>query len=179
MREHEISAATPAELRIREAEYLFHRYMESSSGDPVDSYFRMICYFDAFLFVLYSLVDLEDAARKTLLSGEPIFQFFTVLRNATVHHSVLAAPLRDARFGGPLDGHNPNGGTESSRLRVDLDRLMEAFRYLEEAYPTAKRKIDAARSYVAARQQLGTPVFLEDVMAECMQEVRKSLQKAS
>ena len=67
MNEEELARQSPASLHIEEAEYFLHGYIEHC-GPLIDSYFGMVCSFDAFLFALVSVEEmLKPDTRKRLL----------------------------------------------------------------------------------------------------------------
>src|SRR5712692_11385221 len=101
MNESEMSKATTAELRLGAAQYFYTQYLKHC-GPPLDSYFLMVNYFDAFLFALTSIEEMIDQHSKKALRANQTFRFLKALRNITTHHSVLAAAVGNAKFPRPF-----------------------------------------------------------------------------
>jgi len=66
MQETEIPEQHPATPRYKEAEYFLSQFIKNC-GPPIDSYFLMVCYFDAFLFALVSIEEMLSKDTRTVL----------------------------------------------------------------------------------------------------------------
>jgi hypothetical protein len=102
MQETDMSTFTPAQLRYHEAKYFYSQFI-ANSGPPYDDYFKMVCYFDTFLFSLVSVEEMIDESDRNRLLKIDVFRFVKALRNITMHHSVLAAPQPGAKFERPKE----------------------------------------------------------------------------
>ena len=178
MYEIEISTALPARLRYSHAEYFRNQYI-IHCGPPIDSYWLMIGYFDAFLFSLASVYDMADRPVQIQLEKIDSFRFFKALRNITAHHSILAATVSGNKFpppfsrilslsiGGPRD--------DSARMFLRLDQLRDILDAVELERPSEKRNIDAARNYISQLESKGTKLYLENLMTEALSAVNAVL----
>jgi hypothetical protein len=169
--EQTLANTPPALLRLMHAEHFLAEYVRHS-GPPVDSYWLMVGYFDAFLFALASVHDMASQLIRDKLATISTFRFFKALRNVTAHHSVLAATVTGSKFQRPFLRHvsvsvggPPN---DSSRLVFRLDVLRQILDAVENERPHEKRNLDIARGYINELEARRTHVFLEDVMSEAL-----------
>jgi len=182
MDEQSMSAASPSRLRFAEAEY-FHTQFLKNCGPPVDSYFLMVCYFDAFLFALISVEEMVSDAAKDHLRANSEFRFLKALRNISSHHSVLGAALSDSKFPRPFlrvisvsAGGAPN---DSSRLKFRFDVLRSIFDAVEAECPQESRTLSVARAFLQELEDRKVQeVFLEDLMTRGLEAVREILAAA-
>jgi len=153
-----LSEIHPAELRLAHAEY-FRKEFVKHSGPPLDNYFLMIAYFDAFLFTIASVHDITSKPTQKQLDDIPVFRFFKVLRNITTHHSVLTAPAKENKFLRPVKGIATisTGGEQefSYNLAFNLDSLLEILSSVEKERPYEKKNIDIAREYIETLKTQG------------------------
>ena len=150
--EHEISKIDPAFLRYLEAEYLCGRFLDSC-GPPLDSYFQMILYFDAFLFCFVSIEEMVSPEKKKGLNQLDIFKFFKAARNVTTHHSILAAPVQKGEFvrGVLRDINESTGGSQpiaSARFRVNAENFRRTFSLAAKIWPRDKSGFQAGEEYL-------------------------------
>jgi hypothetical protein len=176
MQEADMSALSAPGLRCAEAQYFLSRFIENC-GPPVDSYFLMVCYFDAFLFSLISVEEMISSEAKEHLRRKDVFRFLKALRNISSHHSVLGASLKDSKFPRPFSrtinvsvGGPPD---DSSRLRLRFDVLRNIFDSIEQERPQESKNLDIARKYLAKLEKdNNSDVFIEDIMKEGLNEVK-------
>lgn len=175
MNEEAMSALTPAQLRLSHAEYFLAQYRKHS-GPPIDSYWLMVGYFDAYLFALGSVWDMSPNDVQEELNKSRVFQFFKALRNITTHHSVLSVHVGGNKFPRPLSRivNATLGGPQqdSSRLFFRLDVLRQILDAVEAEWKPAKKNIDAARVYIAELEARSGQIFLDDLMLEAIEAVR-------
>lgn len=161
-------------MRLAEARYFCEQYVRHC-GPPVDSYFLMCAYFDAFLFALASVPDMASAEQSTKLRDIPVFRFFQALRNITTHHSILAAVVAGNKFPRPFsrDLRVSLGGPpdDQARLLLRLDVLLEILDAVEKSRPSEKYTIAAARTYIGALQATGTTYYLEQLMLDSLRAI--------
>lgn len=171
MLETEMAPLSTPQLRHREASYFCSQFI-AHCGPPHDSYFHMVCYFDAFLAALTSVEEMVDNSSKATLAGNDAFRFIKALRNITTHHSVLASSQQDSKFTRPFTRHlfNSVGNiqTSSGNLAINYARFREIFDAIEIKRPSEKHTIAAARRHLAALEAQPQPVFLEQVMHEAL-----------
>lgn len=177
--EHEISKTDPAFLRYLEAEYLCGQFLDSC-GPPLDSYFQMILYFDAFLFCFVSIEEMVSPEKKKGLNQLDIFKFFKAARNVTTHHSILAAPVQKGEFvrGVLRDINESTGGSlpiASARFKVNTENFRKIFSLAAKKWPHGKG-FQAGEEYLNRIEANGSSkVYIEDIMAEGLRAVRKSM----
>lgn len=179
MQEAKAFALSSPLFRFAEADYFFSRFVESC-GPPSDSYFRMVCYFDAFLFTLISIEEMVAEDVKKKLNSKPVFKFLKAMRNISTHHSVLGAALSDSKFPRPFYrvinasiGGPPN---DSSRLNLRFDILKQIFQAIEKERPSEKKNLTIARKHIAEREFQSPGEFpLVDEMKSGLDEVRSIL----
>jgi len=176
MNEIELSKATPVSLRLSHADYFLTQYIHHS-GPPSDSYWHMIAYFDAFLFTLASIYDISDPKVREKLKRDVVFGFFLTLRNVTAHHSVLAFAAQGSKFPRPFSREvstgNSNPPQDSSRLFFRFDVLELILDGVEKDYPPAKKNIAVARSHIENLKRRSGRVYLDDLVRESLETVRK------
>jgi hypothetical protein len=135
----------------------------------------MVCYFDAFLFALVSVEEMVDKATKARLKYVQIFRFFKALRNATMHHSILGAPLAGSKFERPFSRHITEcvGGESeaSAKLAIRYDVFRNIFDAIEVIRSQEKSTLDAAREYLWELESRPQPVFLEQVLLDGLRAV--------
>jgi len=169
-----MTASSPAQLRYNEAYHFFQQFI-IFSGPPRDSYFRMVCYFDAFLFALVSIEEMVDDTAKDHLRDVEVFRFVKALRNITMHHAVLGASLTGARFDRPFSRHISEcvGGDPeiSAKLAIRYDAFRSIFDAIEAERPGEKRTLNAARKYLSELEGRAQPVFLEPVLLDALRAV--------
>jgi hypothetical protein len=175
MQEPEMPTLTTAQLRYREAEYFYSEFI-ANSGPPRDSYFKMVCYFDAFLFALVSVEEMIDDSAKARLRDIDVFRFVKALRNITMHHSVLAAPQPGAKFERPFFRHlwESIGGAPvaSAKLGIRFDIFRGIFDAIEAERPTEKHTLNPARDYLLKLESRTQPIFLESVLFDALSAVK-------
>lgn len=177
MNENEISKAEPVHLRYNEARHLYDCFLESC-GPPRDSYFRMITYFDAFLFTYVSIEEMVDSGTKNQLNQLPVFKFLKAARNITTHHSVLAAPNQAGEFNRPFSRiiNDGNTGIASAKLKVRIEKFREMFSLAGEKYPRGSKGFQESEAYLQCIEQNGTDsVFIEEIMLEGLKGVSNVL----
>lgn len=171
MDEQTLANTPPALLRLTHAEYFLAEYVKHS-GPPVDSYWLMVGYFDAFLFALASVHDMAPQLIRDKLATISVFRFFKALRNVTAHHSVLAATVAGSKFPRPFSRHASDsiGGqpNASSRLVLRLDVLRQILDAVEKERPNEKKNLDMARDFINALEARQSHVFLQDIMSEAV-----------
>jgi hypothetical protein len=178
--EHEISKTDPAFFRYLEAKYLCGRFLDSC-GPPRDSYFQMILYFDAFLFCFVSIEEMVSPEEKKGLNQLDIFKFLKAARNVTTHHSILAAPIQKGEFvrGVSRDINENTGGSQpiaSARFRVNTENFRKTFSLAAKKWPRNKSGFQAGEKYLnRIEANGGSRVYFEDIMAEGLRAVRKTL----
>jgi len=174
MLEIEMAPLSTPQLRHREASYFCSEFI-AHCGPPYDSYFHMVCYFDAFLSALTSVEEMVDDASKAKLRGSDRFRFIKALRNISTHHSVLASSQLDSKFIRPFTRHifNSVGDTQASsgNLAINYDRFRVMFDAIEAERPSEKHTIAVAKSHLSALEARPQPVFLEQIMHESLAEV--------
>jgi hypothetical protein len=175
MQETEMATLTAAQLRYREAEYFYSQFI-ANSGPPCDSYFKMVCYFDAFLFALVSVEEMIDKSDQDRLRAIDVFRFVKALRNTTMHHSVLAAPQPGAKFERPFSRHiseSIGGDPEASAmLSIRYDIFRGIFDTIEAERPSEKYTLNAARYYLSKLESQSQPIFLESVLLDALSAVK-------
>ena len=178
MDEATLAATSPAQHRLCAAEYFLKQY-ELHSGPPVDSYAKMVYYFDAFLGSLASIWDMSDATMRQRLEGIDSFRFFFALRNVSIHSSILAVDIPGNREPRPFAreitlslGAKQEG---SSRLRFRMDILTPMLDDAEKRRKTNKEILDTARRYITQLEATGKPSYLDEVMANAVREVQAVL----
>lgn len=175
MQEAAMQPFTAAQLRYREAEFFYSQFI-ANSGPPRDSYFHMICYFDAFLFALVSVEEMIDDTAKSHLRGIDVFRFVKALRNITMHHSVLAAPQPGAKFERPFSRHISEsiGGVSEApaELAIRYDIFRGIFDAIETERPFEKKNLKAVRKYLSKLENRAQPVFLEPVLLDALNAVK-------
>ncbi|MBF0550409.1 MAG: hypothetical protein HQK60_07730 [Deltaproteobacteria bacterium] len=181
MDEATLKKTPPVLLRLAHAEHFLNEYLRHS-GPPIDSYFLMIGYFDAFLFALASVWDMANKEEKDRLKAYRGFRFFKVLRNITVHHSILAAMIDENKFQRPFSRETTivGGGPQSfsSRLFFRLDVLREILSAVEREHKKEKCNLDVAREYIAEIESRGLAhVYLEDIMSEALKEAKLAVER--
>ena len=172
MQEEELSRLSPAGLRLAEAEYFLREYVKHC-GPPIDSYFGMVCCFDAFLFALVSVEEMVGKDIRERLNANSSFRFLKALRNITTHHSVLAASIQGNKFERPFSriittcvGSAPN---DSSRLRLRFEVLRSIFDAVEAEREQEARTLAIARDFLLALEAGGGGVvFLEEIMEQAL-----------
>lgn len=176
MQETEMLGQHPAALRYEEANYFLSQFIKNC-GPPSDSYFLMICYFDAFLFVFVSIEEMVSKDIKIKLQEQEVFRFLKALRNINSHHSILAAPLSDNKFPRPFSRIIVDEPANSSaHLRLNYDMLRDVFDSVEQKRPKEKSTLDFARQYLVKLENMGkTNVYLDDVLKEGLEQVRALL----
>ena len=178
--EHEISKTDPAFFRYLEAKYLCGRFLDSC-GPPRDSYFQMILYFDAFLFCFVSIEEMVSPEKKKELNQLDIFKFFKAARNVTTHHSILAAPFQKNGFvrGLSRDIYESTGGSQpiaSARFKVNTENFRRIFSTAANRWSNGKRVFQKGKAYLnRIEANGGIKVYIEDIMAEGLRAVRKTL----
>lgn len=175
MQETEMSTLTTAQLRYYEAKYFYSQFIVNS-GPPCDSYFKMVCYFDAFLFALVSVEEMIDESDRDRLRDIEVFRFVKALRNITMHHSVLAAPQPGAKFERPFSRHlsDSTGGVleASAKLAIRYDIFRGIFNAIEVERPAEKNTLNAARYYLSKLECQNQPIFLETVLLDALIAVK-------
>jgi len=175
MDELQLSRASPEALRVSHAEYFLRQYVQHS-GPPIDSYWLMIGYFDAFLFALASVYDMSPKTTRGKLNGVQVLKFFVALRNISAHHSVLSAGAKGSKFPRPFSRavSMSAGGApaNSSRLFFRFDVLGQILDAVELEWPKAKKNIETARRHIGTLVKRGTPVYLEDQMRDAIAAIR-------
>lgn len=181
MDEPTLSSTPPARLRHRHAEHFLSQY-RLHCGPPVDAYWLMVGYFDAYLFALATVWDMSQVNVRSELEAIGGFRFFKALRNVAAHHSILAAAVSGNKFERPFSREiNVSAGgpqNDSSRLFFRLDVLRQIFDAVEAERPHEKRNIDVARSYISELESRGVRVYLEDIMEDALQAVERVLPHA-
>ncbi|MBX9726738.1 MAG: hypothetical protein K2X09_05680 [Rickettsiales bacterium] len=172
--------ASAAELRIAEAEYFLSQFLKYS-GPPVDVYFKMVCYFDAFLFSLISVEDMVSADEKKQLHALGEFRFLKTLRNISAHNSVIAVmygnnnrPLPrmvTATVGGPQN--------DTARIFINFQNFHQMFDEVERNKPQFKGNVQAARKELLKIENENIEyVFFDDVMRKGLDAARSVLNIA-
>ena len=175
MDEQSMTAASPPVMRFKEAEY-FHSQFLKNCGPPRDSYFLMVCYFDAFLFTLISVEEMVSACAKKQLLACNEFRFLKALRNISSHHSVLGAALTDSKFHRPFSRviSENIGGLQiaSSRLKLRFDVLHTIFDAVQKERPSEANTLNIARTFLQElEKQKIQEVFLEELMKRGLEAV--------
>ena len=180
MKEEELGRQSPASLRLAEAEYFLWEYIRHC-GPPIDSYFKMVCYFDAFLFSLVSVEEMIGEEGKRQLQTDVSFRFLKALRNISTHHSILAAPIQ-GKFERPFSrrvtvsvGGSPN---DSSRLSLRFDVLRQIFDVVEAERKQEAKTLGLAREFVNDLEASGKDVFLEEIMQHAFNSAKGVLANA-
>lgn len=175
MKETEMSTLTTAQLRYYEAKYFYSQFIVNS-GPPCDSYFKMVCYFDAFLFALVSVEEMIDESDRDRLREIDVFRFVKALRNITMHHSVLAAPQPGAKFKRPFSRYIPEsigGASEvSAKLAIRYDIFRGIFGTIEAERPNERATLNAARFYLSKLECQAQPIFLESVLLDALAAIK-------
>lgn len=177
MTEQEISTSEPAYLRFNESQYL-HDCFVDSCGPPRDSYFKMIVYFDAFLFTFISIEEIVTDEKKMILNNLSVFKFLKAARNITTHHSVLAAPNQAREFERPFSRiiQDGNTGIASANLRVRIKKFREIFALARDRYPRGARGFQESEAYLCQLEEDGKDnVFIEKTMSEGLRSVSNVL----
>ena len=173
MREEELALLTSAQLRRSEAEYFCSQFVKACG--PPDSYFRMISYFDAFLFTLVSIEEIVDDSRKVALRANDTFRFVKALRNVTAHHSILASSQPDSKFVRPLRRELKVGvgisGIDEGKLSINFVRFREIFDAVQAERPGERHTLDAARKYLDHLETQPQPIYIEHVLHHVLSEV--------
>jgi hypothetical protein len=175
MQEQKMAALTTAQLRYCEAEYFYSQFT-ANCGPPRDSYFKMVCYFDAFLFALVSIEEMIDDSVKERLRKIDVFLFVKALRNITMHHSVLAARQPGGKFERSFNRHISEilGGAPeaSSKLAIRYDIFRGIFDAIEVERPAEKYTLNAARDYLSKIESQAQPIFLDSVLLDALSAVK-------
>jgi hypothetical protein len=175
MQETEMSTLTTAQLRYYEAEYFYYQFI-ISSGPPCDSYFKMVCYFDAFLFAVVSVEEMINESDRDRLRGIEVFRFVKALRNITVHHSILTAPQPGAKFERPFSRYIPEsiGGApeDSAKLAIRYNIFRDIFDAIEAERPKEKQMLKTARCYLSKLECQAQPIFIETVLRDALIAVK-------
>jgi len=177
MKEEELAQQTPASLRLAQAEYFLGEYIRHC-GPPVDSYFGMVCCFDAFLFAFVSVEEMVNEEMKKKLNEDSKFRFFKALRNITTHHSILSAPI-DGKFLRPfsrsIEMSVGNTQNESSRLSLNFNVLREILDAVELERKQERYTIAYAREFLKEMEDTGNKVFIEDLMRNTLDSIKQML----
>lgn len=180
MDEETLSKTPPALLRLTHAEYFREEYVRHS-GPPMDSYWLMVGYFDAFLFSLAPVQNMASPTVRDKLDGIPAFRFFKALRNVTTHHSVLAASVSGNKFPRPFSRHvrvaMDGPPSDSSRLIFRLDVLRQILDAVAKERRSEKNNVEIAKSYINELEARQGDVFLEDIMSEALTAVKSVVSK--
>jgi len=176
MQEPEMATLTTAQLRYREAECFYSQFI-ANSGPPRDSYFKMVCYFDAFLFALVSVEEMIDDSAEKRLQHIDVFRFVKALRNITTHHSVLAALQPGAKFERPFSRHLSESigaaPEASAKLAIRYDVFRGIFDAIEVERPAEKKyTLNAARDYLSKLESRAQPILLESVLLDALSAVK-------
>ncbi|MCB1569806.1 MAG: hypothetical protein KDI72_01790 [Xanthomonadales bacterium] len=176
MDEISLSKLTPAALRLSHAEYFLDQY-RAHMGPPIDSYWLMIGYFDAFLFALASVFDMSDRRLRGKFKGNQPLSFFVALRNITAHHSVLASSGLGSKFARPFSravglsaGGPPN---DSSRLFFRLDVLERILDAVLIEWPKAEKNVKAAKRHIEMLRRQPGRIYIEDQMQHALEAARQ------
>ena len=173
MREEELALLTSPQLRRSEAEYFCSQFLKACG--PPDSYFKMISYFDAFLFTLVSIEEIVDETKKAALRGNDTFRFVKALRNVTAHHSILASSQQDSKFVRPLRREIKAGlgisGIDEGRLSINFTRFREIFNAVQAERPGEIHTLEAARKYLDHLETQPQPIYIAQVLQHALSEV--------
>lgn len=178
MDEPTLSNTPPVQLRLKHAEYFLSQY-RLHCGPPVDAYWLMVGYFDAYLFSLATVWDMSHPEARKKLETIGVFRFFKALRNVAAHHSILAAGVSENKFPRPFSREvNVSAGgpqNDSSRLLFRLDILRQILYAVEAERPHEKKNIEVACSYISELEACGVKVYLEDIMEEAIHAVERAI----
>jgi len=176
MDEQQISKSEPVYLRFQEAKNLYENFIYSCSP-PHDSYFHMITYFDAFLFLYVSIEEMIDEHTKNRLNQLDVFKFLKAARNITTHHSVLAAPNQRGEFERPFSRiiDDGNTGIASARLRVKIGKFREIFNLAAQKFPRGKKAFQGSEEYLQRIEVAGDDIFIDAIMLEGLEGAARVL----
>ncbi|HOD62389.1 MAG TPA: hypothetical protein PKG96_09865 [Bacilli bacterium] len=179
MQEIQMSTLKTVQLRYHEAEYFYSQFI-IHSGPPYDSYFKMVCYLDAFLSSLVSIEEMVNKCDQKRLRKIDLFRFIKALRNIAVHHCVFAAPQPEAKFERPFFRHLSDsiGGEQesSSKLAIKYDVLREIFKSIEAERKNEKETLEAAQRYLSKLESRPQPVYIDLVLHDALNEVKAFVQ---
>jgi hypothetical protein len=179
MQETDMAALNSGSLRWREAEYFLEQYIKHC-GPPVDSYFHMVCYLDAFLFAFISIEEVVSDSIRGNIRRNDSFLFLKALRNTNAHHIILGIGLEDSKFHSPISrvlslsvGGEPNN---SSKLKFRFDDLRQIFANIEIERLGERRTLEGARRFMTVMEAQNRDTdFLESFMREGLNEVQAFL----
>ncbi len=180
MQEVDMAALKTGKLRWKEAEYFLEQYIKHC-GPPIDSYFHMVCYLDAFLFSLVSVEEVVDDSVCGNMRKKDSFLFLKALRNTNAHHIILGIGLEDSKFSSPIArvlsisvGRNPNN---SSKLKFRFDELRQIFSSIETERPGRdKATLDGARRFMTAMEAQNRGAdFIESFMHDGLNDIKALL----
>lgn len=164
-------AMRPDFLRLQESVRMLELY-NRAQGERYDSYFDMICFSDAFLFLLVSVEELTTEEARAALKLLPIFQFLKQMRNVTAHHSVLTGSNAANKYARPVSRHVfADGG--GGRMSFYLPRIEVLLNLRASERPREKPSIDVALTF--AQAEFAAQVFIEDFFARAVEAVRSVL----
>ena len=110
-----------------------------------------------------------------------IFKFFKAARNVTTHHSILAAPFQKNGFvrGLSRDIYESTGGSQpiaSARFKVNTENFRRIFSTAANRWSKGKKVFQKGKAYLnRIEANGGIKVYIEDIMAEGLRAVRKTL----
>lgn len=175
--EQELSQASPARIRLKESEYLYRQFL-SYCGPPVNSYFPMNVYLDAFLFCSVSIEEMVPKDLGEKLNSTDVFKFLKAARNATTHHSPLAAPAGAQTLGflRPFNRHvseSVGKGPSSSRLCLNVKAFEEVFELAAAKYRKGSKTLQAGKNYLSRLDSEKENVFIEGIMRDALKTIQK------
>ena len=177
LNETQISNTRPALLRYYEAEFFMSRFLASCGPETIrDSYFKMISYFDAFLFCLISIEEMVSDEQKRRLRSNNVFSFLKAARNLTTHHSVLASPNQHGQYIRPFSRQINEGPQASAHLCITIDKFRQVFQLAATNWPRSRAGFQSANAYLDVLEARGTQkIFLEKIMQEGLVAVQEVL----
>ena len=177
MDEQQISKSEPVCLRYEEARHLYEKFIDSC-GPPSDSYFHMITYFDAFLFLYVSIEEMMDEPTKKRLNELDVFKFLKAARHVTTHHSILAAPNQRGEFERPFSRiiDDGNTGITFAGLRVRIEKFRQIFTLAAQIFEKGKRAFQESEEYLQRIEAAGAEdLFIDVIMLEGLEGAAKIL----
>lgn len=178
MNEREMTEASAAELRLKEAEYFYEQFLRHS-GPGTDNYFLMVAYFDAFLPTLTSVEEMVGEAAKEALRNNEGFRLLKALRNINYHHSVLAAIVNNSKFERPfsriITAVIGAGEADPVKLRLRFDVLRAIFAKVCDERPGEGKTLDMATEVLNGLEQSNREIYLDEIMRTSLDVVAKNV----
>ena len=174
MDETQISNSEPAYLRYKGAWHIYEKFIESCG--PYDSYFQMITFLDAFLFLYVSIEEMINKQKKHTLNQLDVYNFLKAARNITTHHSILAAPKQKGDFERPFSRCIEEGGIPSAKLKMRIEKFRQIFSLAAKNYKRGEKQFLKSEDYLNRIEAEGkNEIYIEEIMLEGLIKAAKVL----